>query len=124
MSRVVFIAALLVATTTGCIIGGTVENYEPAHTASGRVLTLTVGTVTLSGELLAVQDSTVMMVVRWPNPDSSSVPRLARFRIPGSWTPGDRSRYTLEARYPGGVTASLEARLAAAYAVDSVRWLP
>jgi hypothetical protein len=90
----------------------------------------------ITGELLAVEDTALMMVVRFPNPDSSDTPRIARVatrRIQGitgavsstgRWTAALAAKYRPLSRYPQGVSTDLEARLVAAYGVPAVRWIP
>jgi hypothetical protein len=126
-------AALMLA---GCVMGGTVESFAPAATPAGLDVTLRLGGRSVAGELLAVEDSSLLLVVRFPNPDSSSMPRLARVQtrrirsiegsvaLRGGWVPSDSAKYRRMARYPQGVNRDLEARLVAAYQVLAVGWVP
>jgi hypothetical protein len=125
--------ALLIA---GCVLGPTVDGFAPATTPAGLDISVQVERASYAGELLAVEDTALLMVVRFPNPDSSNVPRLARvatrrirhvsgvISMRGTWTASNAEEYRPLSRYPQGVNAELEARLAAAYHVAGVRWVP
>src|SRR5690606_29243048 len=88
----------------------------------------------LAGELLAVEDTALLVAVRWPHPDSSaSAPRLARIAtrhiraidgpapLRAAWHPKNRERYRLLSRYPQGVSASPEGELVAEVGPDALR---
>ena len=71
-------AGVLALMLTGCVLGPTVAGYTPANTIGGLELTVQLERRSITGELLAVEDTALMMVVRFPNPDSSDTPRIAR----------------------------------------------
>lgn len=135
MPRLVSVLLVLSVAITGCVLGSRVATFPPAQTPGGVDVTLRFGSSQLAGELLAVEDTSLLIAVRWPNPDSSNTPRLARVATRGiravagpvstrqGWAKSDPVRFRNVARYPQGVSTALEARLVAAYAVDSVRWV-
>lgn len=122
MTRIAILPlALLVS---GCAMGPKVRTYSPAHTPAGLELTVQSGRDAVTGELLAVLDTALLLVIHRPDPDSSGMPRLARVPAPRTWSAKEKEHHRLLARYPQGVSPQLEARLATAYQVDSIPWLP
>ena len=126
---------VLLFALSGCVLGGTVKSFAPAATPAGLDISVQLDRASYAGELLAVEDSALLLVVRHPNPDSTNVPRLARIptrrirhvsgviNMRGTWGVRNANDYRPLARYPQGVNADLEARLAAAYGVPAVRWV-
>ena len=135
MTRTVAVMGVMLV-VTGCVLGTTMESFTPAHSPAGMDVTLQVAERTYAGELLAVEDTALLLVVRFPNPDSSTVPRLARvptrqirdvtglINVRERWVASDANRFRPLARYPQGVSSALEARLAEAYGVERVQWVP
>ena len=91
------------------------------------------GAVTVSGELLAVSDSGLWLVVDEDYPAWAAFTVLQRVELeiagsPGYDGPGAppsamRDRFRLASRYPQGVTPALLKRLLSAYGRDSTRVL-
>lgn len=136
MPRTSFAAVGLTALVAGCVLGARVETFAPAATPAGLDLTMQLERSGIAGELLAVEDTALLLVVRFPNPDSTDTPRLARVSTRqiknllngiaprGAWSSRHTKQLRPLARYPKGVTPDLEARLVAAYQVPRVGWLP
>ena len=136
MYRSFMLAALLGALVSGCAIGPVPSGYPPALGPAGAQLRLQVGRVFVVGELLAVEDTTLLLAVNAVGtPGGDSTAPLVRvplrsikttaglFHITGRWRDEDRYRYRPISRYPAGVPPELEHRLLAAFGADSVRWV-
>jgi hypothetical protein len=104
-----------------CSIGPRMSTFEPAQTPGGATVTVTAGAAgtAYAGELLAVEDSTLLLVY---HAGLTRIPfRLVRrIRAPyggagGVPTASERARLRLVARYPAGVPPELERRLLDAY---------
>lgn len=124
MTRIEIVALALVPLITSCSMGPKVETWQPATGPDGLELTVPVGEQSVTGELLAVRDTELILVIHQPNPDSAGLPRLAKVAAPHSWSEQKTERYRLLSRYPQGVSPELEARLASAYEMRSIPWLP
>jgi hypothetical protein len=124
------VAATLLA--TGCVIGPSMSRNGGSGPAGAQLRVVSERSF-VEGELLAVEDTVLLMLV-----DSTNIPSLrhaGRFarvplweirnapgviRIKGPWTAEQRERYRRLSRYPFGVSATLERRLLARYGADSV----
>ncbi len=124
MTRMAIAALALASLVGGCRLGPEVQTYMPANTPAGVELTVPVGEESVTGELLSVRDTELILVIHQPDPDSAGLPRLARVLAPRAWSPKQMERHRLLSRYPQGVSSQLEARLAAAYEMESIPWLP
>ncbi len=111
---------------TACSVGTSGRKYAPAKGPAGATVTLELtGQRKLSGELLAVEESSLLVLenremVRVP------VPLISSGKAPGVSFNGNtfsqvRERLRLISRFPQGVSPSLEARLLEAYAQTGVR---
>ncbi len=56
---------LLVAATTSCMFGMTDEKFIPAHKPHGIETVITMGSITLGGELIELQDSGMVILSSW-----------------------------------------------------------
>lgn len=116
---------LSLAAALSCYVGPSIRNFEPAASARGVQAYLRVGKqrTKVEGELLAVRDST-LLVLR-DGERVAVVPilliRSARFEkvdllIEGNrLSARDREQMRLFSRFPAGLTPELEARLLAVY---------
>ena len=111
----------------GCSVGHGVKNYAPAEGPAGATVKLELtGNRTVAGELLTVQDSSLMLLsggqlirVRMPLIETGSVPKLSFTRAE---LKGDvRERLRLISRYPQGISPDLETRLLQAYRQTAVQ---
>jgi hypothetical protein len=110
--------ALLVL--AGCQIGTHARNYAPAKGPAGAIVDLRLTDKTrMTAELLAVEDSTLLMLrdsqlVRVPLSlvQAGSAPKVSFYGNPKGNT---RERLRLISRYPQGVSAELEGQLLRAY---------
>jgi hypothetical protein len=117
------IALILLA---GCAVGSKAKNYAPAQGPAGATVELElVGKPALTGELLAVADSSLLVQsdgrlhrVRWSLIASGKAPKVS-FTGP---TPEAevRERLRLISRYPQGVSPELQSRLLQAYGQTGV----
>jgi hypothetical protein len=119
--------ALLLA---ACSIGPTTKSYPPANGPAGATVTVELhDDRAIGGELLAVEDSSLLLV------EKRQLIRLgiASVRVlkgPRLSTSGRelservRERLRLISRYPQGVSPELEARLLHAYGASAVRRIP
>ena len=123
-SRVSLIALMLL---TGCSVGSKVKNYAPAQGPAGATVELELaGKKALTGELLAVADSSLLVQssgqlirVRLPLIQSGRAPNLSF--TGAELKPKDRERLRLISRYPQGVSPELESRLLQAYGQTAVQ---
>jgi hypothetical protein len=122
--RLYTLALLLPA---ACSVGTTGKNYAPGKSPAGAsvMLELSGGRRTLSGELLAVEDSSLVVqsggqLHRIPLRliQSGKAPKLS-FSGAGL-KPPDREQLRLISRYPQGVSPELERRLLEAYGQTAV----
>lgn len=122
--RLGLIALLLLA---ACSVGGKVKNYGPANSPAGASVTLELtGKRILSGELLAMEDSSLVLQaagelhrVRLVLIKSGKAPKL---RFSGSrLEPEARERLRLISRYPQGISPELKSRLLQAYGQTEVQ---
>lgn len=119
-------ALLLVA----CMVGTTGRSYAPAKGPAGATVSLQLtGTRTVIGELLAVEEASLLVLddrqlvrVAMTVVESGKAPRIG-FRREGL-AGGTRERLRLVSRYPQGVSPELEARLLQAYGATAVRQIP
>lgn len=117
------LAALLLL--AACSVGTTGRSYAPAKGPAGATVTLDLtGKRTVSGELLAVEETTLLVLqqrqlirVGVPLIESGKAPKVSFT----GWTDATRERLRLISRYPQGVSPELEARLVEAYGVTGIR---
>jgi hypothetical protein len=111
----------------GCSVGHGVKNYAPAEGPAGATVKLELtGNRTVSGELLAVEDSSLTLLsgaqllrVRMPLIQTGNVPKLF---FTGAELKGEvRERLRLISRYPQGISPDLETRLLQAYGQAAVQ---
>ena len=126
-NTIVTVVALLAA---GCAGGQRLNRYPPALGPAGVSISVGLDKHRVGGELLAVEDSTLLLITA--SRDAVSLVRIPERAIQDvravdgitrSWTAELRERWRLLARYPAGVTRELERRLLVAYEADSVRWV-
>src|SRR5687767_10293468 len=112
------IALLLLA---ACVVGTTGRSYAPARGPAGAMVSLELsGRRMVSGELLAVEEATLLVLqeqqlvrIAMAMIDSGKAPRIS---FAGrSMSADTRERLRLVSRYPQGVSAELEERLLRAY---------
>jgi hypothetical protein len=124
--RIAFVAPALIL-LGACMVGATGKSYAPATGPAGAMVDLELNDKKkVSGELLAVEDSTLLLL--W-NQDLFRVPvdRIRRGHAPkvsftGRTLNGDlRERLRLISRYPQGVSSELEARLLEVYEHPAIR---
>ena len=112
---------------TACSVGTTGGNYAPAKGPAGAAVSLQLrGRGTLSGELLAVEQGSLLVLdgrevvrVALPLLEAGKAPKLS-FTGP-VLDAGTRERLRLISRYPQGVSPALETRLLQAYGMTAVR---
>jgi small nuclear ribonucleoprotein (snRNP)-like protein len=117
------IVALLLA---ACMVGTSGREYAPARGPAGITVSLELaGDRLVRGELLAVEDSTLLVLqeeelvrVTLAAIHSGKAPKISF--TGATLTPRTRERLRLVSRYPQGVPAELEERLLQAYGADSV----
>jgi hypothetical protein len=124
--RVLCLAA--VGFLTGCPVGNSLATFEPAQRPGGIgvEVTLKQGNARINGELLAVQDSTFLVL----NLARTQIVRIEEAAIRGvkasygsfisPVTGAERERIRKASRYPGGVGAELEKKLLDAYRLNAV----
>lgn len=111
-----------------CSIGPSGKSYAPAKGPAGAAVEIRLhGNRELGGELLAVEDSTLLLVenrqlirVEIPAIQSIRAPRISTRQLDQPM----RGRLRLISRYPQGVSPDLEARLLQAYGALAVRRMP
>jgi hypothetical protein len=108
-----------------CSVGTTGRSYAPAKGPAGATVSLDLaGKREVSGELLAVEEATLLVLqerqlirVAVTLIESGKAPKVS-FK---GWTGATRERLRLISRYPQGVSPEFEARLLRAYGLPSVR---
>ena len=136
MSRTLIALLALPTLVGGCVIGPKLATFGPATTPAGVDVMLQVERTQITGELLAVEDTAVLIVLRTPDGGKTGGPPLVRVptrkisyvggtvTMRGRWGNMHTARLRPLARYPQGVTPDLEARLAEAYQAPHVGWMP
>lgn len=121
--RALTLLAIAILPAAACHVGPDVANYPPANSPYGVTGSFVVGKATVEGELLAVGDSTFVLlrdhqVLELPFAAISS----ARFpqvhiRIDGEAQPSYEllARLRMVSRFPQGLSAELERKLLEAY---------
>lgn len=110
-----------------CAIGTTTRSYQPANGPAGAAVTLSLTEDrVVVGELLAVEETTLLLVERQHliRVDLATIQRLEGPKLStagGSLSAATRERLRLISRYPQGMTPELEARLLQAYGTSAVR---
>jgi hypothetical protein len=120
-------ALLLLLLLVQCSVGTKVKNYQPAQGPAGAAVTLELsGQRSLTGELLTVEDSTLLLQaggqlhrVRLSRVATGKAPKLT-FRG-SAIRPEQRERLRLISRYPQGVSPELLSRLLRAYGQTEVQ---
>lgn len=115
---------LLVA---ACSVGTTGQNYAPAKGPAGATVLLDLtGQRQVSGELLAVERATLLVLQRGQLirvaigvVESGKAPKVSF--VGRTLTDESRERLRLISRYPQGVSPALQARLLEAYGVTAVQ---
>ena len=125
-SSLTWVIALM--SLAGCSVGTSVKNYAPAKSPAGATVKLELtGNREMGGELLAVQDSSLLVRsdnqlirVHLPLIQSGKVPKLT---FTGAELNGGQVREHLRllSRYPQGVSPELESRLLEAYGQAAVQ---
>lgn len=111
-----------------CSIGPSGKSYPPAKGPAGAAVEIELHrNGGIGGELLAVEDTTLLLVqnrqlIRLAIPAVKSLrgPRIST----GQLDEPMRERLRLISRYPQGVSPDLEARLLGAYGAPAVRRVP
>lgn len=123
--RRLHLASLLGLACVGCVVGGRVRSFEPANAPGGGTVTVRTKASAYTGELLALEDSTVLLVQRGT---LMRVPARLIRAVDAPYGGGlgqpdstRRGRLRLIARYPKGVTTDLEQRLLEAYHQAAVK---
>jgi hypothetical protein len=114
-----------------CSIGPKVEGYQPAQGPAGAEVTIALtDDRTVGGELLAVEDTTFLLVsgrelvrIGMGGVRTLKAPRFSASRQLLVTAPA-RERLQRISRYPQGVSPELEARLLEAYGLSDVRRMP
>lgn len=118
-------AALLLA---ACYVGSSAKRYAPAQGPAGAAVTLNLpGDRKVGGELLAVEDSTLLLLEerQLVRVDIAAIKSLRGPSISTRILSDEmRGRLRLISRYPQGVPPELEAALLQAYGGTQVRRLP
>ena len=139
------ITALATVTLSACAVGMHVRDFQPARGAEGVGATVRTPTATLTGELLEVRDSGLLLLTRDDAAASHAAPQQdkgqirlipysaiarAQFAQLGARTdldngrppsPGLRERLRLVSRFPDGLSPAVEADLLKAYGQSAVR---
>ena len=107
-----------------CYVGPSVKRYAPAHGPAGATVQLGLpGDRTVGGELLAVEDSTLLLLEarQLVRVDIASIRSLRGPNISTrAFGDAERERLRLISRYPQGVSPELEASLLRAYGAGTV----
>ena len=112
-----------------CTVGTHARNYQPARGPAGAMVNLELLDKSRTrGELLAVEDSTLLLLrdsqlVRVPLSQVRSG-RAPKVSFNSRMRTGTREQLRLISRYPQGVSTELEGRLLTAYGQREVRSLP
>lgn len=122
------LGVLIVVVLVACSVGPRPEQFPAAREPAGATIQLRLrGKRVVTGELLAVQDSGLLVrdltrILHVPNAvvRSGSLVTGGGAAFAGKPVGGTRERLRLLSRYPSGVTDELLARLLAAYGRDSV----
>jgi hypothetical protein len=127
---------LLGVLAAGCTLGPELAGFGPAYGPAGAALHLTLTGARITGELLAVEDSVLLIAIADGDLEASGgTTPLVRVwtraisdtkgphNVSGGWGPDQKARYRMIARYPAGVSPGLERRLLEAYHTDAVRWI-
>jgi hypothetical protein len=121
------LAALAASLTVGCAIGTRPRKFQPAAGPAGVTVTLDLREARFEGELLAIDDS-ALIIRRFQGSAPVAVVRFAAIRgtafrqVGVSFAgrhaprPDDREKLRLVSRFPQGLTPDLFRRLLAAYA--------
>jgi len=125
ITRRCLVLSLLLA---ACSIGPSGKSYPPAKGPAGAAVEIELHRNRgIGGELLAVEDTTLLLVenrqlirVAIPAVKSLRGPRISTRQLDEPM----RQRLRLISRYPQGVSAELEARLLQAYGAPDVRRAP
>lgn len=114
----------------GCMVGTSGRNYAPARGPAGATVSLELpGKRVVQGELLAVEDTT-LLVLEQQRPIRVAIAAIESGKAPRisfagrTMSPATRERLRLVSRYPQGVSAELEARLLQAYGATGVGRIP
>ena len=119
--RQLHFASLFALACVACVVGQHIDTFEPANGPAGGTVTLTTNVKPIGylGELLAVEDSALLLV---RNDTLMRVPSSLIRSIDAPYGGGSgkldkhqREKLRLISRYPKGVTPDLEQRLLAAY---------
>jgi hypothetical protein len=128
--RILQFGALILLALTACQIGTSAQGYPPAKGPAGVMLNIQLADKSkLTGELLAVEDSSLLILqgpeilrVRLNSVRAGSGPKVS---FTGKNLAGDlRERLRLVSRFPQGVSAELEPRLIQAYGQTAIRSVP
>ena len=111
-----------------CYVGPSVKRYAPAHGPAGAAVKLELrGDRTVGGELLAVEDGTLLLLEarQLVRVDVAAIRSLRGPNIStGALDDAARERLRLVSRYPQGVSPELEASLLLAYGAGPVGRIP
>lgn len=125
--RRLHLVSILGFACAACVVGQHLDSFEPANGPAGGTVTLTtkVKPIGYMGELLAVEDSALLLV---RNDTLMRVPSSLIRSIDAPYGGGSgkldkhqREKLRLISRYPKGVTPDLEQRLLAAYHQPGVK---
>jgi len=124
-----FLIGAVATSAVACSLGTRARDYAPAQHAAGlRVTVITIMPQPLSGELLAVDDSSVVLVsesrvwrVAWAYTRRIQV-RDGPLVYANERPPRDNQLegLRLRSRYPQGMDSDLEARVLAAYGQETI----
>lgn len=123
---------LIVGVVVACSVGPRPEKFPPAREPAGATIQLRLrGKRVVTGELLAVQDSGLLVrdtsrILLVPNRavQNGSLVTGGGGSFSGKPVGGTRERLRLLSRYPSGVSGELLTSLLAAYGRDSVETVP
>ena len=126
------IGAVVIAAALACSVGTRVKKFAPAQEPAGVAIRLRLhfgkGTQLVAGELLAVQDSGILLrdstrILFIPNDSvryGETTTRGTGLAFARKPTGSTREQLRLLSRYPDGVSAALLSSLIAVYGRDSV----
>ncbi len=122
MLRSILLSVTLLA-TAACYHGPSLQKFEPAHAPDGIEADLRLAHAQVRGELLAVQDSALIVLSESHRVVMVPVAKIARGNfgdlgtLIDEWRPSQQTleRLRLVSRFPAGLTAELRGRLLAAY---------